>query len=488
MRAITLLILCTGLATFMGRLDTNIVGITLPAIADYFSTSAGATAGLMLYYLLVIAMLMIPLGGLGDRLGFRRMLMTGYAVFTLASLLCGLAGSLALLMAARGLQGAGSGMMLIAAYSLIPQRLPIDRVGKAMGWLSTAGSVGILIGAPLGGVLIQWLSWRSVFLINLPAGLLAVWLVWRRLPPDDPALRERRPFDWPGCLLASGAVLLCILAVERLRAAAGTKESLLLALAGAAFFAGFLIRQRKAEHPLFDRGFFADGPYRRGLAVQGIMFLAIAGHGFSLPFYLDRVLQLSHMAAGLSLILFPLGVAVGSTWAGRLADRVRPSSVLRFGAAGNAAVTALFALALHLGLALSIYAYLPLMGICFGAFLAPSAKLLLAGGKRRQGLATSVFHTVNNVALTFGVAFSALALTWGTGRGHAASHAPSAFLPLYAMLSALCLAATVLAFRNDRKSAQAAPRCQTGAGGVKTEHGRSFPGNEADTLPGGFHE
>lgn len=451
--AIPLLLLCTGFATFMGRLDTNIVGIALPAIADHFTVGAGAAAGLMLYYMLAIAMLTIPLGVLGDRIGFRRLLLAGYALFTLSSLLCGLSGSLPLLIGARWLQGAGSAMMLISAYSLIPERLPLDRVGKAMGGLSSAGSVGILIGAPLGGVLIQWLSWRSIFMINLPAGLIAVWLVWRRLPPDDLSGRERAPFDWPGCLLASGCLLLCILGVERLRAAAGTGKAMVLILAGAALLAGFLARQHRAAHPLFDRGFFADPLYRRGLAVQGIMFLAIAGHGFSLPFYLDRVLGLSHQDAGLALTLFPIGVAAGSTYAGRLADRLRPSAVLRFGAAGNAAVTALFALALHLGAARFIYVYLPVMGVFFGAFLAPSAKLLLAGGRRRQGLATSVFHTVNNVALTFGVAVSALALTWGTGRGHAASHAPSAFLPLYAMLSATCLLAAILAFRNDRKSA-----------------------------------
>jgi len=450
--AIPLLILCTGFATFMGRLDTNIVGIALPAIADHFTVGAGAASGLMLYYMLAIAMLTIPLGVLGDRIGFRRLLLAGYALFTLSSLLCGLSESLPLLICARWLQGAGSAMMLISAYSLIPERLPLDRVGKAMGGLSSAGSVGILIGAPLGGVLIQWLSWRSIFMINLPAGLIAMWLVWRRLPPDERSERERAPFDWPGCLLASGCLLLCILGVERLRSA-GTDEAMGLVLAGAVLLAGFLVRQRRAAHPLFDRGFFADPLYRRGLAVQGIMFLAIAGHGFSLPFYLDRVLGLSHQDSGLALTLFPIGVAAGSTYAGRLADRFRPSAVLRFGAAGNAAVTALFALALHLGAARFIYVYLPVMGVFFGAFLAPSAKLLLAGGRRRQGLSTSVFHTINNVALTFGVAVSALALTWGTGPGHSSSHAPSAFLPLYAMLSGTCLLGAVLAFRNDRKSA-----------------------------------
>lgn len=449
MKRLTLVILCTAIATFMGRLDTNIVGIALPAIADFFHVGAGGASNLMLYYLLAISLLLIPLGALGDRIGFGKLLLAGYGVFTLGSLACGMAGSLFLLTASRAVQGGGAAMMLIAAYSLIPRMLPIEKIGKAMGSLSTAGSVGVLIGAPLGGVLTEWLSWRSIFLINLPVGLAAMWLVWRHLLSDEEQKSPQPPLDWVGCLSASATVLCVILGVDLLRSSADYLVPGGLLAAGCVFAILFVIRQRRAAHPLFDPALFASPLYRRALTVQGMMFLAIAAHGFALPFYLDRVMALSHQAAGLTLALFPVGVSVAAPMAGRKADSGNPARVILVGVAGNACVTGLFALALHLGLKWAIYPYLPLMGVCFGTFLAPSAKLLLAGlSKGSQGGATSIFHTVNNVALTLGVALSALLLATSTGGVHTASHAASAYFPLYTVLTICCLVAAWLAAIN----------------------------------------
>lgn len=320
-----------------------------------------------------------------------------------------------------------------------------------MGVLSTAGSIGIMIGAPLGGVLTEWLTWRSIFLINLPVGIGAIWLVWRGLPADDKDDRQRSPFDWAGCLLVAISVLLLILAVEQLRGAAHVLIPAALFGAGLAFLLLFLMQQGRSRHPLFDPAMYSNRLYCRALAVQGLMFLVIAGHGFALPFYLDRVMGLSHQMAGLALAFFPVGVSVAAPMAGRLADRIHPTTVLFLGVSGNACATGVFALAIHLGISWAIYPYLPVLGACFGTFLAPSAKLLLAGFKYgNQGIATSVFHTVNNVALTFGVALSALVLTWGVGAGHALSHQAAAYFPLYGLLTGCCLAAMWLAMLNYR--------------------------------------
>lgn len=449
MRHLPAIILCTALATFMGRLDTNIVAISLPAIADHLQVSAGAASNLMLYYLLTISVLLIPLGKLGDRVGFRVLLLAGYAVFTGGSLLCGLAGSLGQLTAARSLQGGGAALMLISAYSLIPRLLPLEKVGGAMGALSTAGSIGIMVGAPLGGVLTEWLSWRSIFLINIPVGAVALWIACRSLPSEPPREEDSQPLDWYGCILGAGWVLLIILGLDHLRDPEKLWEATLLLGSGLILLALFVHRLRHAERPLFDPKLFANPEYNRALGVQGLMFLAIAAHGFALPFYLDRVLGLSHQNAGLVLALFPVGVSVVAPLSGRLADRYSPTTVLAVGVAGNALATLLLAVSLHAGVTWAIYPYLPVMGACFGTFLAPSGKLLLAGIHHgSQGAATSIFHTINNVALTFGVAVSALMLTWSGAGKHMADRGTADFFPLYAALACLCLLATYLAGRN----------------------------------------
>jgi MFS family permease len=223
-------------------------------------------------------------------------------------------------------------------------------------------------------------------------------------------------------------------------------------------FAALLFQQRRSRHPLFDSTFFADHRYLRFLAAQGLMFMVIAGHGFALPFYLDRVMGLSHQASGLALGLFPIGVSLAAPLGGHLADRIRPTVVLGVGVAGNVCVTGLFALALHLGASWAVYPYLPVMGVFVGFFLAPSAKLLLTGvSPRNQGMATSLFLTVNNMALAIGVAVSALGLTLRAGSGHAISHTPQTFFLLYALLTAICLAAAGLVLVNHGNRTDSSP-------------------------------
>lgn len=461
MRHAAAIITCTALATFMCRLDTNIVAIALPTIADHYQVNAADAANLMLYYLLTISMLLLPLGSLGDRIGFRTLLLAGYGVFTLGSLACGLAGSLGMLTASRVLQGAGAAMMVVSAYSIIPRQLPLDRVGRAMGLLGTAGSVGVLLGAPLGGALTGWLTWRSIFLVNIPLGLAALWLVRRSISRDRPgpeSAQGRAPFDWTGCLLGAGCVLLVTLGLDMLRNAEHWRLPATL-LATGLLLAALLVRHlRRSPSPLFSPSIFAHAPYRRALGAQGFTFMAIAGHGFALPFYLDRVLGLAPQQAGLVMTLFPLGVSVAAPLAGRLSDRFSPRLVLMAGAGGNAAATTLFAAALHSGAHWAIYPYLPVLGLCFGAFLAPSAKLLLAELRQAsQGIATSLFNTVNNVSLTMGVAMSALLFTAARESDAHASLTPQAFFTVYAALACCCLGAAVLTGKNLAGAREQAP-------------------------------
>ncbi|MEA1923660.1 MAG: MFS transporter [Pseudomonadota bacterium] len=133
------LVLCVVFAAFMARLDTNIISVALPTLGTFFHVQAATTANLMLSFLIVVTALLIPLGHLGDRIGFRTLLIAGYLLFTLGSLLCGVITGFTLLVAARAVQGVGAAMLMISAYSLVPQRLEPESVGKAMGWMAAAG-------------------------------------------------------------------------------------------------------------------------------------------------------------------------------------------------------------------------------------------------------------------------------------------------------------------------------------------------------------
>ena len=242
MKQTRFLVLCVVFAAFMARLDTNIISVALPTLSTFFQVQAATTANLMLSFLIVVTALLIPLGYLGDRIGFRTLLIAGYLLFTLGSLLCGVITGFTLLVAARAVQGIGAAMLMISAYSLVPQRLEPESVGKAMGWMAVAGSMGILLGAPLGGILIQWFSWRAIFLINLPIGVIAIFLVWRTMPPDEAKHAGTEPgnFDWLGAVLAIGGLILCCIALGHLRNAFFSLNTLLPLTSGGLMIILFL--------------------------------------------------------------------------------------------------------------------------------------------------------------------------------------------------------------------------------------------------------
>ncbi len=410
------LVLCVVFAAFMARLDTNIISVALPTLSSFFQVQAATTANLMLSFLIVVTALLIPLGYLGDRIGFSTLLIAGYLLFTLGSLLCGVITEFTLLVAARAFQGIGAAMLMISAYSLVPQRLEPENVGKAMGWMAVAGSMGILLGAPLGGILIQWFSWRAIFLINLPIGVIAIFLVWRTMSPDKAKHAGTVPenFDWLGAAMAIGGLILCCIAVGRLRNAFFSLNTLLPLTSGGLMIIFFLYWQRSSKHPLIDPKLWLNPLFCRGLGMQSLVFLALASHSFSTPFYLDIVLKLSPQNSGLAMALFPIGITLAAPAAGRWADQVHPAIICSAATAGGALTSAIFTLFVYLGIYPAIYAYLFFLGLCLGAYLGPGAKLLLTGAPQvKQGTITGIFHTTNNLSLVIGVSCASLILHLG---------------------------------------------------------------------------
>jgi len=453
MKSARFLVLCVVFAAFMARLDTNIISVALPTFSIFFHVPAATTANLMLSFLLVVTALLIPLGHLGDRVGFRTLLIIGYLLFTLGSLLCGVVAGFTLLVVARAIQGIGAAMLMISAYSLVPQRLEPKNVGKALGWMAVAGSMGILLGAPLGGILIQWFSWRSIFFINIPVGVIAILLVWRTMPPDKAkaAGTEVVTFDWLGAILAiAGLVLLCF-ALGRLRNDFFALNTWLLLVSGGLLIIMFLVWQRFSKHPLIDPKLWLKPLFRRGLGMQCLVFLALASHSFSTPFYLDMVLGLSPQNSGLAMALFPIGIMLASPVAGRWADQRHPAIICGSATAGGALISVIFTLFVYQGTYSAIYAYLFFLGLCLGAYLGPGAKLLLTGAPQvKQGTITGIYHTANNLSLLIGVSFASLILHIGQEAASAkltAGLPGEPFLPLYLFNVGCFVAAACMALK-----------------------------------------
>jgi len=396
-----------ALASFMGRLDTYIVSISLPAMASYFQADLAEIGYVMLAYVLAIAGFVLLAGGLGDRFGYRRTLLAGYVFFTASSLACGAATEVRWLVVARSFQGLGGALLVTMAYAIIPRRYPSDRVGATMGMLNMAGSLGILFGSPLGGMLTGWLSWRFIFFVNVPVGIAAIYLALRSIPDDEPA--EEKDFDWPGCLLSAAGLCLLVLALGQLSSPRGIRTGTVSLLAGASLLGVLLAWEKRNPRPFLDMTLFGDRAFSLGLLSNLSAFTQISAHGFLIPFYLERICGLDSEQSGAVVAVFCVSTLAAAPVAGRLADREPPHRIAALAMSSGALACAFFAATLSRGGWWPVIVYLVWMGLSFGAFLAPNAKLVLSRAKRnRQGVASSVFLSGGNVGLAMGIALATL--------------------------------------------------------------------------------
>ncbi|HJW43634.1 MAG TPA: MFS transporter [Geothrix sp.] len=305
----------------MSSLDTSIANAGLPALARAFGASFQAVQWIVLAYLLAITTLIVSVGRLADRLGRKRLLLGGVGLFTVASLACGLAPSLPILIVARAAQGLGAAFMMALTVAFVGETVPKDRTGSAMGLLGTMSAVGTTLGPSLGGLLTTAFGWRSMFLVNVPLGLLILTLSVRFLPAVPVASDARHP-GFPGTSTAFLAWTLgaYALAMTLGHGQVGAVNALLLAAAGAGL-AGFLAVERQARTPLVPQAMFREPGLGAGLAMSVLVSAVMMSTLVVGPFYLARAFGLDSARVGLALSVGPLVAALSGVPAGRLVDR-----------------------------------------------------------------------------------------------------------------------------------------------------------------------
>ena len=260
-----------SLSMLMPSLDTSIANAGLPTLAQAFAASFQAVQWIVLAYLLAITTLIVSVGRLGDLIGRRRLLLAGIGLFTVASLLCGVAPTLWLLIAARAAQGLGAAVMMALTVALVGETVPKARTGSAMGLLGTMSAIGTTLGPSLGGVLISGFGWRTIFLVNVPLGVLNFLLARRNLPADRQKPKaERAGFDIVGTLLLALTLAAYALAMTIGRGHFGGLNMALLAAAalGAGLF-GFA--ETRVASPLIRLAMFRNPVLSASLAMSALV-------------------------------------------------------------------------------------------------------------------------------------------------------------------------------------------------------------------------
>jgi EmrB/QacA subfamily drug resistance transporter len=322
-------------------------------------------------YLVAITTVIVSVGRLGDMTGHRRLVLSGVFLFTVASVLCGVAHTLWLLIAARAAQGLGAAIMMALTMAFVGETVPKSRVGSAMGLLGTMSAIGTALGPSLGGILISELSWRAIFLVNLPLGFLIFLLVQRYLPVDSHRQKiDPAGFDHAGTLLLALTLAAYTLAMTIGRGSFGPRNLVLLVAAGLG--AGlFTFAETRAESPLIRLAMFRNPLLSASLAMSALVSTVMMATLVVGPFYLSRALELNPALIGLVLSVGPFFAALTGVPAGRLADRLGAQRMTIVGLIGIAAGAFMLSM---MPATLGIYGYIaPLIIITVGYALFQTA-------------------------------------------------------------------------------------------------------------------
>ncbi|TMS00006.1 DHA2 family efflux MFS transporter permease subunit [Nonomuraea basaltis] len=405
---LVLAIMCIGF--FMSLLDGSIVNVAIPTLIHSINASYDQVLWVIDGYLLVFSVLLITTGRLGDIFGYRRLYVIGIIAFTIASAMCGLADSPPQLLTARLLQGLGGALLFPQVISSILTIFPPHLRGRAFGLFGAIVGFAPIVGPVLGGFLLAHLSWRWIFFINVPIGIITAVLALTFAPPIRSGRQHR--LDLVGVALATAGLSGIVFGlIEGERYDWGTITGPIsiasVIVAGVALLAVFVLWQhRQRDEPLMPLALFSTRNFAVGNGVGFVFQLGMIGIMFVLVLYLQMARGYSALETGLVVLPNAVLTAVGSAYAGRLSDKFGGKYILMTGM--TLLAVGLLMLVARVGPASTVWSLLPgltIIGIASGATFAPLQQATMDGiDPRPAGAASGVSSTTRQIGGVLGTA------------------------------------------------------------------------------------
>jgi EmrB/QacA subfamily drug resistance transporter len=404
----------TCIAAFIGQVDASIVQLALPALERAFDAKLHVVAWAAVGYSLAFACILPVFARLAEIAGRKLMYLVGFALFGLASALCGLAPSLPWLIAFRVLQGVSGAMLGANSIVILVAAAGPARKARAMGIFAAAQAIGVSAGPALGGLLLDALDWRWLFWVSVPFSLAAAVIGWLVVPVTS-STKADRGFDGRGALLLMPALTLLLLAVTEIRVWGATSPATLGCVAGSvALLFAFVRRERRVPSPLLDVLLFRSAAFSGGCVAIVLSYAMLYGMFFAMSFALVRGYHDTPLAAGLRLALVPIGLGIVAPFSSGLADK-HPRLVPLVGMA----ICAATAIALTFVMRRSPDSMVPVMialaayGAGLGLFIAPNnSATLSAAPPERAGQAGGLLNLLRVFGTGLGVAAAASLLAW----------------------------------------------------------------------------
>ena len=405
-RWVALVVLCVGFLMII--LDQTIVNVALPSIQEDLAFSQSSLAWVVNAYLIAFGGLLLLAGRLGDLIGRKRVFMTGLGVFTVASLLCGVAQSQEVLIAARFVQGAGGAMTAAVILGMIVTMFPEPREqAKAIGVYSFVASAGASIGLLAGGILTEAINWHWIFFVNLPIGVATAVLA-ARLVESEEGIGLGRGADVLGAVLVTSALMLLVYTIVKVTDYGwGSVHTLGFSALALGMLATFITRQRRTPNPLMPLRIFRSRVVSGANVVQALMVAGLFGMFFLGSLYMQRVLGYSAIEIGLAFL--PVALLIGAFSLGlsaRLSARFGPRTTLLSGLVLIVAALALLARTpVDATYSTDLLPVMVLLGIGAGLSFPALMTLAMSGATRTDsGLASGLVNTTQQVGGALGLA------------------------------------------------------------------------------------
>jgi EmrB/QacA subfamily drug resistance transporter len=396
----------------MSALDTSVVNTVLPVINKSYGSDISTVEWVVTVYLLIVSGLLLSFGRLGDMRGHKPMFLTGFSIFIISSALCGWAPSIWALIAFRSLQALGAAMLASNSPAILTKNFPPSQRGQALGLQATMTYLGLTAAPSLGGWLTDLISWRAVFYINIPVGLLAFFFSWKFIPQDRITGSQER-FDLPGAALFLGGLIALLLGLNLGHTLGWSSLPILSLFLFAGFFlVCFIIVEKKSSTPMLDLKLFKNRVFSASSLSAFLNYIAVFSVLFLLPFYLLQGRGLSPSQAGLILTIQPIIMAIVAPISGGVSDRIgtKIPSVLGMGILSLGLVLmarlGAYSPVYEVGLALGV------VGLGTGIFISPNNSALMGSAPReRQGIAAGILATARSTGMVLGVGLAGAIFT-----------------------------------------------------------------------------
>jgi EmrB/QacA subfamily drug resistance transporter len=401
----------------LATIDASIVSIALPTISDYFQTSVQTTAWVTISYLLVVTALLLVFGRLSDVYGQKLVFVSGMIIFTLGSGLCVLSATIGQLIAFRAFQGLGAAMIMSNTPAIVTNAFPAKQRGMGLGFIGSIVSVGLMLGPPLGGMLIHYFGWHYIFAVNLPVGILGTVFALKILKEHraDSSGKPFHPADPLLWVLSVTSFVLIFGIGGRSGLDIGRATIYLTVTIGLVIM--FFARQRRSERPLFDPVLLKNSIFMLSSGAGLFSYMGIIGLSFMLPFLLEKSFGMPPLETGKLLIAIPATTVFVSPLAGYLSDKLGQRPIATAGLLiSTTSMIFMFSLT-HESSTLRLVANLVGLGIGMGLFGSPNNSALMGSvDLKNRGAAGGILATVRNLGMVSGISIVSLVFNSALGR------------------------------------------------------------------------